>query len=172
MGLVCAKLGQSAFNSMATRRNLTDQDIMELISEQDSGAHIHQKVKTFLFRVTVTLLTQTPQSGLSVQTVLLYLQSTSLQRSQWVMTEAPHINKDSSPLSILMLFFFEIIQLLVEETNRYYHQYLDTLDEWWSSLPDVNCSGNVFVFGNNSADEAWSEGRAERLLVDTRTEAF
>jgi len=28
-----------------------------------------------------------------------------------------------------MLFFFEIIQLLVEETNRYYHQYLDALDK-------------------------------------------
>jgi len=144
MGLVCAKLGQSAFNSMATRRNLTDQDIMELISEQDSGAHIHQKVKTFLFRVTVTLLTQTPQSGLSVQTVLLYLQSTSLQRSQWVMTEAPHINKDSSPLSILMLFFFEIIQLLVEETNRYYHQYLGTLDKEWSPLTDVTVQEMCF----------------------------
>ena len=36
LGLVCAKLGQSAFSSMATRRNLTDQDIMELVSEQDS----------------------------------------------------------------------------------------------------------------------------------------
>jgi hypothetical protein len=36
-----------------------------------------------------------------------------------------------------MLFFFEIIQLLVEETNGYYHQYLDTLDEGWSPLPDV-----------------------------------
>ena len=36
-----------------------------------------------------------------------------------------------------MLFFFEIIQLLVEETNGYYHQYLDTLDEGRSPLPDV-----------------------------------
>jgi hypothetical protein len=53
------------------------------------------------------------------------------------MTEAPHINKDSSPLSIFMLFFFEIIQLSVEETNRYYHQYLGTLDKEWSPLPDV-----------------------------------
>jgi hypothetical protein len=36
-----------------------------------------------------------------------------------------------------MLFFLEIMQLLVEETNRYYHQYLDTLDEGCSPLPDV-----------------------------------
>jgi hypothetical protein len=57
MGLVCAKLGQGAFSSMATRRNLTDQDIMGLISEQDSEVHIHQKVKTFLLIVTVTPLT-------------------------------------------------------------------------------------------------------------------
>jgi hypothetical protein len=36
-----------------------------------------------------------------------------------------------------MLFFLEIIQLLVVETNMYYHQYLDSLDDRWSPLPDV-----------------------------------
>jgi hypothetical protein len=36
-----------------------------------------------------------------------------------------------------MLFFFEIIQLLVEETNGYHKQYLDTLDKGRSPLPDV-----------------------------------
>jgi hypothetical protein len=36
---------------------------------------------------------------------------------------APHIIKDSLPLGIFVLFFFKIIQLLVEERNRY-HQYL------------------------------------------------
>jgi len=36
-----------------------------------------------------------------------------------------------------VLFFFEIIQLAAEETNRHYHQYLDTLDEVQSPLPDV-----------------------------------
>ena len=73
IGLVCDKLGQSAFRSMAIRRNLRDRDIMELISEQDSDVHIYWKMKTFLLRVTVTLLTQTAHSGLSTQTVLLYL---------------------------------------------------------------------------------------------------
>ena len=34
-------------------------------------------------------------------------------------SEAPHINKDSSPLSVLMLFFTEIFHLLVEQTNVY-----------------------------------------------------
>ena len=33
--------------------------------------------------------------------------------------------------------FFEIVQLMVEETNRYYHQYLDALDEGQSSLPEM-----------------------------------
>jgi len=51
--------------------------------------------------------------------------------------EVPHISKDSLPPSIYMLFFFEIIQLLVEEINGYYHQYLDTLEEGQFSLPDV-----------------------------------
>jgi len=36
-----------------------------------------------------------------------------------------------------MLFFVEIIQLVVEETNRCHHQYLDTLDKGESPLPDV-----------------------------------
>ena len=40
-------------------------------------------------------------------------------------SEAPHINKDSSPLAVLMLFFTEIFQLLVEQTNLYYQQHLD-----------------------------------------------
>jgi len=40
-------------------------------------------------------------------------------------SEAPHINKDSSPLSVLMLYFTEIFLLLVEQTNLYYEQFLD-----------------------------------------------
>jgi hypothetical protein len=40
-------------------------------------------------------------------------------------SEAPHINKDSSPIAVLMLFFTEIFQLLVEQSNLYYQQHLD-----------------------------------------------
>jgi hypothetical protein len=40
-------------------------------------------------------------------------------------SEAPHINKDSLPLSVLMLFFTDIFLLLVEQTNLYYQQHLD-----------------------------------------------
>jgi hypothetical protein len=36
-----------------------------------------------------------------------------------------------------MLFFLEIIQLLVVQTNRHYHQYLDSLNDRWSPLPDM-----------------------------------
>jgi hypothetical protein len=42
-------------------------------------------------------------------------------------SEAPHINDSSSPLSIFLLYFAEIITLLVVETNRYYHDHLDRL---------------------------------------------
>jgi len=52
--------------------------------------------------------------------------------SQWVMTEAPHINRDSSPLSIFMLFLFKIIQLLVEERHRHY---TSTWTHWMKDGP-------------------------------------
>jgi len=51
-------------------------------------------------------------------------------------SEAPHINKDSSPLSVL-LFFTEIFHLLVEQTNVYYHQYLDRQAGPSRRLPDI-----------------------------------
>ena len=40
-------------------------------------------------------------------------------------SEAPHINKDRSQVSVLMLFFTEIFHLLMEQTNVYYQQHLD-----------------------------------------------
>ena len=52
-------------------------------------------------------------------------------------SEASHINKDSSPLAVLMLFFAEIFQLLVEQTNMYYQQYLDRQAEPSRQLPDI-----------------------------------
>jgi len=38
---------------------------------------------------------------------------------------APQNDKDSSPLSVLMLFITEIFHLLVGQTNLYYQQHLD-----------------------------------------------
>jgi hypothetical protein len=43
-------------------------------------------------------------------------------------SEAPHINKDSLPLSVLMMFFTEIFHMLVEQTNIYYQQQTDKPD--------------------------------------------
>ncbi|PNF23240.1 hypothetical protein B7P43_G18268 [Cryptotermes secundus] len=60
-------------------------------------------------------------------------------------TAAPHVNKDSTPLCVFMLYFVGIIHLLVEETNRYNHQYLDRLEDGTSPRPDVTES-KMFLF--------------------------
>jgi hypothetical protein len=52
-------------------------------------------------------------------------------------SEAPHINKDSSPKSVLMLFFTQNFQLLVEQTNLYYQQHLDRQSGPSRRLPDM-----------------------------------
>jgi hypothetical protein len=43
--------------------------------------------------------------------------------------EVPHTGKESIALSVFMLFFVEVIQMLVYETNQYYKQYVETLHE-------------------------------------------
>jgi hypothetical protein len=55
-------------------------------------------------------------------------------------SEAPHINNDSSPLSVLMLFFTEIFYLLVEQANVYYQQHLDRQPMPSHRLPDITLS--------------------------------
>jgi len=60
-------------------------------------------------------------------------------------SEAPHLNDSSSPLSVFLLYFAEIITLLVVETNRYYHDHLDRLDEGPSPQPDVT-EAEMLVF--------------------------
>jgi len=44
-------------------------------------------------------------------------------------SEAAYITPESTPLSILLLFFTEIVTLLVVETNYYYHQFLDNFED-------------------------------------------
>jgi hypothetical protein len=39
-----------------------------------------------------------------------------------------HANKDSSPITFFSLFFIDMIPLSVAEINKYYNQYLGTLD--------------------------------------------
>ena len=58
--------------------------------------------------------------------------------------EASHTNDGSSPLSIFLLYFAEIISLLVVETNSYY-DYIDRLDDEPSPEPDV-IEAEMFVF--------------------------
>ena len=52
-------------------------------------------------------------------------------------SEAPGIDASSCPLRVFQLFFAEIITLLVVETNRYFHDHLDRLDQGPSPQPDV-----------------------------------
>jgi hypothetical protein len=50
---------------------------------------------------------------------------------------APHGNEDPTPASVLMLYLATIIRLLVEKTNPLYQQYLHTVDNKPSPVPDI-----------------------------------
>lgn len=54
-------------------------------------------------------------------------------------TAAPNITTDSSPFSIFILFFLQIFQILLQESNRYFHQYMTTQDTPGPSVlsPDI-----------------------------------
>jgi len=75
-------------------------------------------------------------------------------------SEAPHLNNSSRPLSVFLLYFAEIITLLVVETNRYYHDHLDRFDEGPSPLPDVT-EAEMLVFLAITIQM----GQTDRLLV-------
>src|SRR5215510_7965629 len=79
--------------------------------------------------------------------------------------EASHINDGSSPLSVFLLYFAEIITLLVVETNRYYHDYIDGLDDGPSPDPDVT-EAEMFVSGIDNTDGTWRKRQTDRLLVN------
>ena len=59
--------------------------------------------------------------------------------------EVSHINDGSSSLSVFLLYFAEFITLLVVETNRYYQDYIDGLDDGPSPEPYVT-EAEMFVF--------------------------
>jgi hypothetical protein len=78
-----------------------------------------------------------------------------------------YVNKDCSPLSIFMLIFLEIMQLLLEETNICYHQYLETVDEVCCPQPNVTTSSEpVLVY--YCADGSQLKTQTKRLLVYAR----
>jgi len=60
-------------------------------------------------------------------------------------SEAAHVTAQSTPLSVLMLFFAEIITLLVVEMNRYYHDCLVNTDEKHHPQRDMT-EAEMFVF--------------------------
>jgi hypothetical protein len=59
--------------------------------------------------------------------------------------EAAHITPEPTPLTVLLLFFAEIVILLVVETNRYYHQFLDNCEDGPSLQRDVT-EPEMFAF--------------------------
>jgi len=59
--------------------------------------------------------------------------------------EAAHVMSESTPLRVLLLFFAEIITLLVVETNRYYHQFLENSDDGHSPEREVT-EVEIFAF--------------------------
>jgi len=59
--------------------------------------------------------------------------------------EAAHVTSESTPLSVLLLSFMEIITLLVVETNCYYHQFLENSDDGHSPEREVT-EAEMFAF--------------------------
>jgi len=59
--------------------------------------------------------------------------------------EAEQVTSESTPLSVLLLFFMEFITLLVVETNRYYHQFLENSDDRHSPEREVT-EAEMFAF--------------------------
>jgi hypothetical protein len=49
------------------------------------------------------------------------------------------VNKDSTPTTFFFLFFMDVIQVLAIETNKYYIQYLGTLEN------DRGCLQHIFL---------------------------
>jgi len=60
-------------------------------------------------------------------------------------SEAAHITPASTPLSVLPLYFAEIVTLLVVKTNHYYHQFLDSFEDGPSPQCDVT-EAEMFSF--------------------------
>ena len=63
---------------------------------------------------------------------------------------APDINVQSSPLSIFMLFFRQIFQLILEESYRFFHQHTASKNTASTSAqsPDITI-GEIYTFFRN-----------------------
>jgi hypothetical protein len=60
---------------------------------------------------------------------------------------ASDINAESSPLSIFILFFRQIFQIILDETNRYFHQYMASKNTGSTSAqpPDITIK-EIYTF--------------------------
>jgi len=96
LGLLHAELCWSTFNSMATRRSLTDWDITELVENQ-TRTHINWK--------TTFLLSDSDTVNANCWPIVPAVHSFTGGPSWLQKTEPPHVNKDPSPLSILTASF-------------------------------------------------------------------
>jgi len=75
---------------------------------------------------------------------------------------APDINAESSPLSIFMLFCRQIFQLLLEETNRYFHQ---KHSKHFSTITWHYDRRNIHIFRNYNSNGTLPVWQPQRLLV-------
>jgi len=63
----------------------------------------------------------------------------------WKSREAAQVASESTPLSVLLLFFAEITTLLVVEMNRYYYHFLENSDDGHSPEREVT-EAEMFAF--------------------------
>jgi len=94
------------------------------------------------------------------------VQHTHIQGAPEERTMKRHINDGSSPLSVFLLYFAEIITLLVVETNCYYHDYTDRLDDGPSPEPDVT-EAKMFVFLALTIQMGHGVRQTDRLVVNS-----
>jgi len=144
---------------MAHRRNLRDEDIeTKLGCDTDSYEYVeHTELDVdeehYEEEEQPSLLVQQKpitKWGLQSQADQTCVpQSTNSDRGK-KQSEAPHISKDLLTLSFFSLCFTSLSDLLVTETNSYYHQYLDKCDRTPNPLPDITkcfCSSSYCTNG-------------------------
>jgi len=83
--------------------------------------------------------------------------------------EAAHVSSEPTPLSILLLFFAEIITLLVVETNRYCHQFLENSDDGHSPEREVTEAEMFAFWGLPLTDGTYSSRQTGGLLDENGT---
>jgi hypothetical protein len=87
-----------------------------------------------------------------------------------LMHEVPQVNKDSTPITVFLIFFMEVIWLLVADANKYCKRYLGTLQSQWMLITSWHdCTEEVCNFGYNMTNGPWCQRHTETLLVHSLT---